>query len=108
MFIPVTQLDVSAYTIPTDRPEADGTIEWNSTTIVIVQVTAGNQTGLGFTYGDLSAARIVDRVLSPLVLGKDALAVGEQWMAMLRAVEIWAGPALLRMRYRQWISRCGI
>ncbi len=94
MFIPVTQLDVSAYTIPTDRPEADGTIEWNSTTIVIVQVTAGNQTGLGFTYGDLSAARIVDRVLSPLVLGKDALAVGEQWMAMLRAVRNMGRPGI--------------
>ena len=94
MLIPVTQLDVSAYTVPTDRPEADGTIEWNSTTIVIVQVTAGNQTGLGFTYGDLSAARIVDRVLSPLVLGQDALAVGEQWMAMLRAVRNMGRPGI--------------
>ena len=94
MSIPVTQLDVSAYTIPTDRPEADGTIEWNSTTIVIVQVTAGNQTGLGFTYGDLSAARIVDRVLSPLVLGKDAHGVGEQWMAMLRAVRNMGRPGI--------------
>jgi len=94
MFIPITQLDVSAYTIPTDRPEADGTIEWNSTTIIIVQVTAGNQTGLGFTYGDLSAARIVDRVLSPLVLGKDVMAVGAQWMAMLRTVRNMGRPGI--------------
>ena len=94
MFIPITQLDVSAYTIPTDRPEADGTIEWNSTTIVIVQVIAGDHTGLGFTYGDLSAARIVDRVLSPLVLGTDAMAVAGQWMTMLRAVRNMGRPGI--------------
>ena len=41
----ITQLDVSAYTIPTDFPEADGTFEWDSTTIVIVEVHAGGRTG---------------------------------------------------------------
>jgi hypothetical protein len=29
----ITQLDVSALTVRTDLPEADGTIEWDSTTI---------------------------------------------------------------------------
>jgi L-alanine-DL-glutamate epimerase-like enolase superfamily enzyme len=90
----ITQLDVSAFTIPTDRPEADGTMEWNATTIVIVEATAGGQTGLGFTYGDLSAGRVVDRVLSPLVLGKDAMAVGERWMDMLRAVRNIGRPGI--------------
>jgi L-alanine-DL-glutamate epimerase-like enolase superfamily enzyme len=94
MSIPITQLDVSAFTIPTDRPEADGTIEWNATTIVIVEATAGGVKGIGFTYGDLSAGRIVDRVLSPLVLGKDAMAVGEQWMDMLRAVRNIGRPGI--------------
>jgi L-alanine-DL-glutamate epimerase-like enolase superfamily enzyme len=94
MAVPITQLDVSAYTIPTDRPEADGTIEWNSTTIVVVEATAGNQTGIGFTYGDLAAGRIVDRVLTPLILGKDALAVGERWMDMLRAVRNIGRPGI--------------
>jgi L-alanine-DL-glutamate epimerase-like enolase superfamily enzyme len=94
MSIPITQLDVSAFTIPTDRPEADGTIEWNATTIVIVEATAGGVKGIGFTYGDLSAGRIVDRVLSPLVLGKDAMAVGEQWVDMLRAVRNIGRPGI--------------
>src|ERR1051326_3816598 len=94
MTVPITQLDVSAYTIPTDRPEADGTIEWNSTTIVVVEATAGNQTGIGFTYGDLSAGRIVDRILTPLVLGKDAMAVGERWMDMLRSVRNIGRPGI--------------
>ncbi|MDQ2752228.1 MAG: mandelate racemase, partial [Bacteroidota bacterium] len=36
----IKDLKVSAYTIPTDSPEADGTIEWNSTTMVLVEITA--------------------------------------------------------------------
>ena len=33
----VESLAVSAYTIPTDEPESDGTFEWDSTTIVVVE-----------------------------------------------------------------------
>src|SRR5207248_5928670 len=90
----ITQLDVSAFTIPTDLPEADGTIEWDSTTIVIVEIRAGGKTGIGFTYGDLSAGRVIDRVLSPLVLGADAMATGRTWMSMLRAVRNIGRPGI--------------
>jgi len=37
----VTRLNVSAYTIATDAPESDGTIAWDATTIVVVEVRAG-------------------------------------------------------------------
>src|SRR5215471_9456132 len=90
----ITQIDVSAFTIPTDFPEADGTFEWDSTTIVIVEVHAGGQTGLGFTYGDLSAARLVDRKLSQLVLGQDAMAVAGSWMKMLHSVRNLGRPGV--------------
>ena len=36
----VEQVDVSAYTVPTDAPEADGTWAWDKTTLVLVEVTA--------------------------------------------------------------------
>ncbi|HEY2383786.1 MAG TPA: enolase C-terminal domain-like protein [Terriglobia bacterium] len=94
MSIPVTQLDVSAFTIPTDFPEADGTIEWDSTTIIIVEAHAGGQTGIGFTYGDLAAGRLVDRVLTPLILGKDAMTIEERWSSMLRAVRNIGRPGI--------------
>src|SRR6202000_2694139 len=44
--------DVAAtvYTIPTDQPEADGTLAWSSTTLVIAHVTGGGRAGLGYTY----------------------------------------------------------
>src|SRR5262244_2004275 len=38
--------------------------------------------------------RLVDRVLSPLVLGKDAIAVGERWMDMVRAVRNIGRPGI--------------
>lgn len=94
MSIPVTQLDVSAFTIPTDFPEADGTSEWNSTTIVIVEAHAGGQVGIGFTYADLSAGRLVDRVLTPLILGKDAMTIGEHRSSMLRTVRDIGRPGI--------------
>ena len=47
MEAPVEGIQVSAYTVPTDEPESDGTAEWDSTTIVVVQVRAGGTTGLG-------------------------------------------------------------
>jgi len=62
----ITQLDVSAFSIPTDFPESDGTFDWDSTTIVIVEAHAGGQAGIGFTYGDIAAARLIDRKLSPV------------------------------------------
>ena len=33
---PVTRVEVAVYKIPTDAPEADGTIAWDSTTMVAV------------------------------------------------------------------------
>jgi hypothetical protein len=51
--VAVDSLDVAAYTIPTEEPESDGTLEWDSTTIVAVQAHAGDETGLGYTYADL-------------------------------------------------------
>ena len=49
-----------AYRIPTDQPEADGTLAWDKTTLVVVDVEAGGQTGLGYTYAR-SLSRRADR-----------------------------------------------
>src|SRR5689334_21883299 len=69
----VSRLDVSAYKIPTDAPEADGTIQWNSTTLVLVEIEAANKKGIGYTYADESAAFLIEHELKYLVLGKNAL-----------------------------------
>ncbi len=43
----IRDVQVSAFTVPTDFPESDGTIKWDRTTMVLVQVEAGDQRGLG-------------------------------------------------------------
>jgi hypothetical protein len=32
------RLEVSAFKVPTDFPESDGTAEWNSTTLILVEL----------------------------------------------------------------------
>ena len=45
----IEHLEVSAYLIPTDLPESDGTLEWDSTTLVLVELRASNARGLGYS-----------------------------------------------------------
>ncbi len=42
--VEVDGLDVAAYTVGTDEPESDGTLEWDSTTIVVVHARGGFDT----------------------------------------------------------------
>jgi L-alanine-DL-glutamate epimerase-like enolase superfamily enzyme len=82
---PVTRVEVAAYTIPTDAPESDGTIEWNATTIVVVHATAGGHTGIGFTYAAESAAHLIRDTLAPLLTGRSAMDAPAAQAAMSRA-----------------------
>jgi L-alanine-DL-glutamate epimerase-like enolase superfamily enzyme len=82
----VERLDVSAYTVPSDMPEADGTLKWDSTTLVLVEARGGDRTGLGYTYGDHAIARLVESKLASAVEGRDALDVQGAWAAMSEAV----------------------
>jgi hypothetical protein len=34
----VEKVNVSAYTIPTDAPEGDGTLQWESTTLIVCEI----------------------------------------------------------------------
>jgi L-alanine-DL-glutamate epimerase-like enolase superfamily enzyme len=70
----IERIDVAAYTVPTDEPESDGTLEWDATTIVVVHAHAGGETGLGYTYGPASVAAVISGMLEDVVRGRDALA----------------------------------
>jgi len=83
---PIRNVRVSAYRVPTAGPESDGTIEWNATTLVLVEVDAGDETGIGYTYADTSTATLVAHVLDKAILGKDALQTGALWKGMVAAV----------------------
>lgn len=66
----ISDAQVSAYTVPTDRPESDGTLEWQETTIIVVRLKASDQEGLGYTYGHVSIMNIINSLLLPLIMGR--------------------------------------
>jgi L-alanine-DL-glutamate epimerase-like enolase superfamily enzyme len=90
----VERLDVSAYEIPTDEPESDGTLEWDSTTIVVVEAHAGGETGLGYTYGPAATGKLVEEKLASEVEGADALAPAETWERLGRALRNAGRPGI--------------
>lgn len=83
---PIAAIEASAYTIPTSSPESDGTLEWNSTTIVIVHVQAGGLSGIGYTYAHRACVDVIHDLLTPVVAGGEALDVTRAWDAMRRTV----------------------
>jgi L-alanine-DL-glutamate epimerase-like enolase superfamily enzyme len=81
----VEAIDVSVHTVPTDGPdgkEADGTLEWDSTTCVVVQARAGGRTGLGYTYGPGAVATYIQGKLASIACGADALRPAATWTQM--------------------------
>src|SRR5919197_5187404 len=84
--VAVERLSASAYEVPTDQPESDGTLEWGSTTLVLVRAEGGGETGLGFTYADVAAAKLVESKLAGVVEGSDPLSPQSAWAGMRAAV----------------------
>jgi hypothetical protein len=62
--VPIEGIAATAYTVPTESPESDGTLAWDETTVVIVEVEAGDVRGHGFSYTGEAAARVIDRRLA--------------------------------------------
>jgi L-alanine-DL-glutamate epimerase-like enolase superfamily enzyme len=84
--IRIDTLDVAAYTIPTSTPESDGTLTWDTTTLVVVEVGAGEVRGLGYTYADTATAQLIRHKLADVVIGRSALDVPDAWGAMVARV----------------------
>ena len=74
----------SAYTIPTDAPEADGTASWDSTTLIVVEIEAGPVKGLGYTYSQTVAAPLARTLLQQLH-GEDAWDIPKLFSKMRHA-----------------------
>lgn len=82
----INNLSVSAYKVPTDLPESDGTLQWDSTTVVLVEISAMGKKGLGYTYGNEAAAIYIDKKLKAVVLGKHPFAIGVIFNDMSEAI----------------------
>jgi L-alanine-DL-glutamate epimerase-like enolase superfamily enzyme len=95
--IPVDELDVGAYTIRTDAPEADGTLAWDATTIVVVHAHGGGESGVGYTYADVSTAKLISSKLAGIVRGRDAMAPQAAWEAMVEQTRNLGRPGIASM-----------
>jgi L-alanine-DL-glutamate epimerase-like enolase superfamily enzyme len=94
---PLERPVATPYLVPCDRPESDGTLAWDSTTIIVVEVSTGGQRGLGYTYGHQAIAELVRSTLAPAVEGMDALAPPRAWAAMQREVRNLGRQGLVAM-----------
>ena len=95
--MPVESVEARVYTIPTEQPEADGTLEWDSTSMLLVQVHADGQTGLGYSYTQTGAADVVTGKLASIVKDADPLRVGATWSQMWSAVRNFGQTGLVSM-----------
>ena len=76
-------VEVSAYEVPTATDkESDGTLEWDSTTLVVVEIQCGEHTGLGYTYCDKAAASVIESKFSSVIKQADPLMPENAWAQM--------------------------
>lgn len=82
----IERVQASAYRIPTDAPESDGTLAWDSTTLVLAEISAGGKTGIGYSYASDAAAGIITGKLAEHLDGTDAFSIPAAWESMVGAV----------------------
>ncbi|MEO6798628.1 MAG: hypothetical protein ABI178_01625 [Rhodanobacter sp.] len=90
----IDAVEASAYTVPTDQPETDGTREWDSTTIVIASVRSGDHTGIGYTYAHRGTALVIVDALRDALLGGCALDIPGLWTSMYRSIRNIGRPGM--------------
>ena len=90
----VAEVTADVYVIPTETPEADGTLAWDKTTMVVASARAGQTRGLGWTYAAASAGSVITDVLAEAVTGRSALDVPGSAEAMARAVRNIGRPGI--------------
>lgn len=79
----IDALDVRVYAVPTQSHESDGTLEWDATTLVYLELYAGGRCGIGFTYADVATAKLIETSLRDTLVGGDAMQIGACRAAML-------------------------
>jgi L-alanine-DL-glutamate epimerase-like enolase superfamily enzyme len=79
----IEAVEATAYEIPTaTEQEADGTLVWDSTDVVVVEVRAEGRTGIGYTYCHPAAAQVIESKLADVVEGADAMMPQRCWTQM--------------------------
>jgi hypothetical protein len=104
---PITRTHAAAFRVPTDGPEADGTLAWDSTVVIVVNAEAGGMTGIGYTYGAAEAASLINATLAPVLAETDIWDIPSAHQCMRRQVRNMVHPASRPRRFPPWMSHCG-
>jgi L-alanine-DL-glutamate epimerase-like enolase superfamily enzyme len=95
--VPIDEIQVSAYNIPAEEPESDGTLQWSHTTLVLVEITGGGTVGIGYTYADRSTALLIQSLLAEQLIGKNALTIPARIADLVRAIRNLGRQAICAM-----------
>ena len=93
----IETIRISAYTVPTEYPESDGTLVWDKTTVVVIEAFAAGVRGVGFTYADIATAELIKDRLVDVVRGHDAMDIPGCWSAMVGAIRNLGRPGISSM-----------
>lgn len=93
----IARVTAAAYAVPTDTPESDGTLTWNHTTLVVAHIEAGGRQGIGYTYADAATARLIQDLLAPVLVTRDAFAINARWQDMVTAIRNLGRPGICSM-----------
>ncbi len=85
-FVKIRSLNTSVYKIPTEHPESDGTLKWNSCTLILVEIEGGGKKGLGYSYGNEAIGYYVEKVLKEIVIDSKIMDIPAIWNSMTAAV----------------------
>ena len=88
-------VSTSTFTVPTDQPEADGTLEWDATTVVVASVGAAGEQGTGWAYTSAAAAGIVEHPLAGIAVGSDPFDIGRIHERAVRAIRNLGRPGVV-------------
>ncbi|MBJ7593960.1 MAG: mandelate racemase [Candidatus Dormibacteraeota bacterium] len=94
----IESVDVRVYTVPTEEPEADGTLAWDRTSLVVVQPLLRNGVrGLGYAVADPATGLLARDTLVGEVLGRDVHDTTGCWEAMVRRIRNLGRPGIASM-----------
>jgi L-alanine-DL-glutamate epimerase-like enolase superfamily enzyme len=82
----LTNIVARGYRIPTSSPEADGTLSWKETSLIVVTIETAEVKGWGYSYVSPAAIPIIKDILWPAIKSQDILDIPACWQAMRRAV----------------------
>src|ERR1700757_5266088 len=93
----INKVAVSAYVIPTDTPESDGTLDWDQTTLILVETCAGGKCGIGFAYANTATGHLIQNHLAESVRGRNPMDIRSIGSLLARTTRNLGHPGITSM-----------